>query len=127
MFQSLVSLVEIDIALLMAPMTHKPLNLNFLFNLYHPIEYLSGYHMNFFLSSHLHFKSGHLGFDGFMVIFGRSVAGFVEIWVPQSGIQLIVGSVEKASVNHATKLYLQKHRYFLTTLKHLLYKKANYF
>jgi len=36
------------------------------------------------------------GFNGFMVIFERSVVGFVGMWVPQSGIQVIVGSVVKS-------------------------------
>ena len=44
----------------------------------------------------LNLKSGHLVFNGFMVIFERSVAGFVEMWVPQSGIQVIVGRVVKS-------------------------------
>jgi hypothetical protein len=46
----------------------------------------------------LNLKSGHLVFNGFMFIFEKSVGGFVGMWVPRSGIQVIVGRVGKSSV-----------------------------
>jgi len=56
---------------------------------------------------HLKFKSGHflvdlnsksvrLVFSGFILVFEKSVVGFVGMWVPRSGIQVIVGSVAKS-------------------------------
>ena len=58
-------------------------------------------HLNFktgqFLMD-LNLKSGHLVFNSFILIFEKSVVGFVGMWVPQSGIQVIVGSVGKSSV-----------------------------
>jgi hypothetical protein len=44
----------------------------------------------------LNLKSGHLVFNGFMAIFEKSVVGFVGMWVPRSGIQVIVGRVVKS-------------------------------
>jgi hypothetical protein len=44
-----------------------------------------------------HFKSALIDF-GFLTTITRFVVGFVGMWVPQSGIQVIVGRVEKSSV-----------------------------
>ncbi len=46
----------------------------------------------------LKFKIAHLVFDGFILIFEKSVAGFVGMWIPRSGIQVIVESVGKSFI-----------------------------
>ena len=46
----------------------------------------------------LNLKSGHLVFNGFMVIFEKSVVGFVGMWENRRFFQVIVESVGKSSV-----------------------------
>jgi len=44
----------------------------------------------------LNLKSGHLVFNGFMVIFEKSVVGFVGMWENRRFFQVIVGGVVKS-------------------------------
>jgi len=44
----------------------------------------------------LNLKSGHLVFNSFMVIFEKSVAGFVGMWENRRFFQVVVGSVGKS-------------------------------
>ena len=46
----------------------------------------------------LNSKSGHLVFNGFIVIFEKSVAGFVGMWENRRFFQVLVESVGKSSV-----------------------------
>jgi len=62
-------------------------------------EILWDCHLNF-KSGHflmdLNLKSGHLVFNSFMVIFEKSVAGFVGMWENRRFFQVVVGSVGKS-------------------------------